>query len=277
MLNMNQDEIDWGSLSKREFKRLEMEHELGHEVDNISYKKSTFAPIVKEEDWSTKEALAVACSIFRQKGYTSTSVHLADDPTGDQRWHNKEMLMYELMPRLANSKYLLNFVATEQDYEQAEVIIKYFRRLSFGVIGDSLNDYLSKMFSVTQKDRVSIQDLGVLASAPMLYDKEITQKEVAEQIKDTEKTYIGKEGESVTVNIRYIKIKFLPNINCFAHTAVTDTNHLITFLNKIELGKPGTTQKIKARVKKHGVDYHTKHPETQLNYVKVVDNILVWQ
>lgn len=232
---------------------------------------------VKTPSWSTIDALSLACCIFRNKGYTSTTTYLSDDPSNENRWNNKEILTYELMPSIASKDYILKFTVTESDVEQAEAIVKYYRRLSFGVIGDSLNDYMNRIFAITQKDQITLNDLGVLASVPYVYDKEISEKEIVGQIKNAEESYIGKPGETVTLNIKYIQTKFLPKLNCFAHTAITDTNHLVNFLNKIELGKPGVTNKIKAKVKNHSVNYHTKRPETQLNYVKVVDNILVWQ
>lgn len=232
---------------------------------------------LSEQKFPTKTVLAIACCIYRQKGYTSTSTYLAENPNGDHRWTNKDMVTYQLFPTLAGSNYILNFNPTTEDQEQAEAIIKHFRRLTFGVIGDNLNDYMSRVFQVTQTENVGISDVGVLASVPQVYDREITVKEVKDQIKDTVKEYLGKEGDTITLNVRYITTKFLPQINCFSHEAITDTNHLISFLNKIELGKVGTSQRIRARVKKHTVNYFTKTPETQLNYVKVVDNILIWQ
>lgn len=232
---------------------------------------------INEQKWSTVEILSMACSIFRQKGYTSTSSYLESDPTGEQRWTNKDHLCYQIVPKLADSKYLAQFSVTEEDTEQAESIIKHFRRLSFGVIGGDINDYLQRVFAVTQNDSVMFKDFGIIASVPHVYHKEITAKEIKSQIKDTVQEYIGKIGDTVFLNIRYIETRYLPKLNCYAHSAITDTKHLVNFLNKIELGRAGTTQKIRAKIKAHGVNYTTKTPETQLNYVKAVDTMLVWQ
>lgn len=232
---------------------------------------------INDQRWTTIEVLSMACAIFRNKGYTSTSSVLESDPSGELRWTNKDHLCYQLVPKLADSKYLSKFTVTDQDLEQAESIIKHFRRLSFGVIGDNINDYLKRVFASTQNDTVMFKDFGVLASVPYVYDKEITAKEIKAQAKGTVQEYIGKIGETVFLNIRYIETRYVPKLNCYAHGAVTDTNHLVNFLNKIELGKPGTTQKIRAKVKAHGVNYTTKTLETQLNYVKAVDTTFVWQ
>jgi predicted class III extradiol MEMO1 family dioxygenase len=52
---------------------------------------------------------------------------------------------------------------------------------------------------------------------------------------------------------------------------------LVNFLSKKQLGVVGQTQKIRAKVKEHGVEFQTKVLQTKLNYVKVVDIDLVWQ
>lgn len=219
----------------------------------------------------TKKALALACAIFRIKGYSNTYTYKDGEGTA---YTNKDMLTYALYPELSPKNYLLDFLPTEQDRESAEAIVKYYRRLSFGIIGDNIVDYLRKVFSVSQSERVAFSDLGILASIPQSYQREQTAKEIKSQIKDTVKEHLGQEGQPITVTIKYLSARYVPNLNCFAHEAVTDTNHLVGFLNKISLGEAGQTQRIKGRVKRHGVNYNTKTPETQLNYVKVLETMV---
>jgi hypothetical protein len=232
---------------------------------------------VNERSWSAIEALAMACSVYRQKGYTSTSTVISGEPSDERRWTNKDHLIYQLVPELASHTYLSSFKITDQDLETAEAIIKYFRRLSFGVLGENLNDYMARVFNVTQKEQITFAELGIVASVPQVYEREIQSKEIKNIARETKQEYLGKEGDKLTLHIRYINTRFVPNLNCFAHDAVTDTNHLVNFLSKIEMGKPGVCQTVQARVKRHGVNYHTKTFETQLNYVKILDNTLVWQ
>jgi hypothetical protein len=225
----------------------------------------------KERYTDTRQSLAVACAIFRIKGYSNSFTYREGEVAGHS---NKDMLTYALYPKLSPKDYILEFHPTDEDRESADVIIRYFRRLSFGIIGDNIHDYLRKVFSVSQNEQVAFSDLGILASIPQSYHKEMIQKEIKSQIKDTVKEHLGQEGQPISVNIKYLSVRFVPTLNCFAHEAVTDTNHLVSFLNKIDLGQPGQAQKIKARVKRHGVNYHTKTPETQINYVKVLETMV---
>jgi len=231
----------------------------------------------KDRTWLTRDALAVACCIFRKRGYTNSSVHLSDNPTSDQRYTSKDMLTYALLPEVASHDYILQFIPAEEDTQTADNIITHFRKLTFGIIDNSLNDYMNRVYAVTQAEKVDIADLGVLASVPQTYDREIQTKQIKNVAKETKQEYLGQEGAVLTLHIQYINTRFVPNLNCYAHDAVTDTNHLVNFLSKTELGKAGTCHTIRARVKKHGVNYQTKTIETQLNYVKILDRELVWQ
>lgn len=232
---------------------------------------------LSERLWNTEDVLAMACCIFRQKGYTNTSTFISTDVTNENRWTNKDMLSYTLCPQIASKDYILNFSPTDEDKELAAAIVKHFRRLMFGVIADANSDYMDRVFKSTQNEKVKIADFGIIASVPYVYEREILKKELSQQIKDTVEGWIGKEGESVVLNIRYINTRFVPKLNCFQHQAITEDRYLVGFLNKIELGRAGTNQKIRAKVKKHTVNYETKTPETQLNYVKPLDTILEWQ
>ena len=74
---------------------------------------------VNERSWSAIEALARACSVYRQKGYTSTSTVISGEPSDERRWTNKDHLIYQLVPELASHTYLSSFKITDQDLETA--------------------------------------------------------------------------------------------------------------------------------------------------------------
>lgn len=231
---------------------------------------------VNERVWPAEEVLTMACAIYRTKGYTSTSTFIAADPDSESRWNNKEHLCYQMVPDL-DKEYKVLIKVTQEDADMARNIVQYYRRLAFGVIGDTLNDYMQRVFSSTQKAEVTFKDFGIVASVPAVYEKEMVKKRITKEAKESKQEHLGEIGQTLELNIRYINTRYIQKLNCYGHDAVTDTGHLINFLNKSELGKTGLSQKIRAKVKAHGVNYTTKTIETQLNYVKVLDNILVWQ
>lgn len=232
---------------------------------------------VNDMKWPAEQVLTMACAIFRTKGFTSTSTYISSEPDSELRWTSKEHLCYQLVPSIATKDYKTLINITTADVAMAEEIIKYYRRLSFGVIADSISDYMQRVFATTQTTEVNFKDLGVIASIPSVFDKEMIKKRIQEEAKNSVQEYIGTIGGTVELNIRYINTRYIKKLDCWGHDAVTDTGYLVNFLNKKELGKSGETQRIRAKVKAHGVNYTTKSMETQLNYVKPLDNILVWQ
>jgi hypothetical protein len=233
-----------------------------------------FTPL-KDRVWPAETVLAMACAIFRTKGYTSVS-SIASTDESENRWNSKEHLSYQLVPDLTKD-YKVLIKVTQEDTDNASTIINYYRRLTFGVIADSLNDYMQRVFSSTQQPEVSFKDFGILASVPSLYFKEMEKKRILQESKEAKQEHLGVIGNSILLNVRYINIRYIPKLNCYAHDAITDTGHLVNFLNKAALGKNDEMQTIRAKVKAHGVNYTTKSIETQLNYVKTIDNELVWQ
>lgn len=231
---------------------------------------------LKDQTWPAEEVLTMACAIFRTKGFTSASSFVSSDTDSDLRWNSKEHLCYQMVPDL-DKTYKVLVSVTQEDVDNANAIVHYYRRLTFGVIADNLNDYMQRVFSSTQKPEVFFKDFGILASVPSLYFKEMEKKRIITESKSAKQEHLGEVGQSIELNIRYINTRFIQKLSCYAHDAITDSGHLVNFLNKSELGKSGTNQKIRAKVKNHGVNYTTKSIETQLNYVKVLDNVLVWQ
>ena len=231
---------------------------------------------VTERVWPAEEVLTMACAIYRTKGYTSVSTFTTSDPESESRWNNKEHLCYQMVPEIADKEYKVLINVTQQDADTAHAIVQYYRRLAFGVIGDTLSDYMQRVFSSTQKPEVMFKDFGILASVPSVYDKEITKKRIEKEAKNTIQEHIGKIDDYVVLEIRYINTRYIQKLNCYGHEAVTSTGHLVNFLNKLELGKPGTTQKIRAKVKAHGQNYTTKTVGTRLNNEKVLDTEFIW-
>lgn len=232
---------------------------------------------VNDRAWPAEQALAMACAVYRVKGFTSTSAYTADQQDSDARWNSKEHLCYQLLPEIADKDYKILINVTQEDVNTAQAIVQYYRRLTFGVIADSLNDYMQRVFASTQKSQLTFKDFGVLASVPSVYHKELDRKRIEKEAKNTVQAHVAQVGDTVTLSIRYINTRLVAKLNCYAHDAVTSEGHLVNFLNKSQLARSGDVQRVRAKVKSHGVNYSTKTLETQLNYVKVLDTDFVWQ
>lgn len=232
---------------------------------------------INDRKWPTLLAVTVACAINRQKGFTSVSAYTFSDPSDDSRWTNKDILSYTMVPEIASKDFKIMIKTKPCDLEEAEAIIKHYRRLSFGVMSEQITEYMNRVFQVTQSEEVGFSDFGVLASVPSVFQKEVTAKETLDQIKTTLPEHVGKEGDSVTLDVVIIDARFVKQIDCWSHEAVTSTNHFVSFLSKTKLLDRKSVARIQGKVKSHTEHFKTKTPETRLNYVKIVDNNLVWQ
>jgi hypothetical protein len=232
---------------------------------------------VTERTWTSEEALTMACAIFRTKGFTSTS-SMAFAQEGVQRvWTSKEHLSYQLVPEIASPEYKELINVKQEDADAAADIIRHYRKLTFGVIADDLGDYMTRVFSSTQNEQVTFKDLGVIASVPSAYQKDMESARLKKESKNSVQEHIGVVGDSIELTIRYINTGFVQKLECYAHDAITNSGHMVNFLNKKKLGEVGQVQQIRAKVKSHGANYQTKALQTQLNYVKVIDIEFVWQ
>ena len=91
-----------------------------------------------------------------------------------------------------------------------------------------------------------------------------------------ESRHIGNVKEVVVGMFTLNEIRFIDKFACHVCNGSMDGN-LVSFFKNFDqtqvLPKEGTTFNIKAKVKRHGENFITKFPETQLNYVRFkVDN-----
>jgi hypothetical protein len=232
---------------------------------------------INERTWTAIEVLSLACAFNRERGFTSVSKVSFAEPTDTARWTNKDMLSYTLVPEITSKDFNVLVKVKPCDLEEAAAIIKYYRRLSFGVLAENINDYLQRVFHVTQTEQVKFKDFGVIASVPSVYAKEVHGKEILNQIKTTKNEHLGIENQTLDLTVVVLETKLVEQIGCWSHLAITNDDYLVSFLSKNRLLESKQIAKIRGKVKKHSQHWKTKTAETQLNYVKVVDNSLDWQ
>jgi hypothetical protein len=229
---------------------------------------------IDQKVWTAIEVLTLACAINREKGFTSVSKVTFSDSV---KLTNKDILYYNLIPQVAPQDFNDLIKVKSCDLEEAEAIIKYYRRLSFGVLAENISDYLQRVFHVTQTEQVKFKDFGVIASVPSVWSREVHGKEILNQIKTTKNEHLGIENQTLNLAVVVLETKLVEQIGCWSHLAITSDDYLISFLSKNRLLESKQVAKIQGKVKKHAQHWKTKTAETQLNYVKVVDTSLDWQ
>lgn len=223
---------------------------------------------MSERIYEMLDVLALSCAIQRSKG-KYVGVQTVWDGKVDEHT-SKDILFFYLVPGTSPEGFVPNVKVTDDDKQQANEIIKFYRKLTFGVLAENVNDYLKSISRILGNSEITIKDFGIISSIPNTYERDVIRSEKDKIIKQTQGEIFGNVGDSVNLFCCLIDIHFIKSIECFAHVAVDSQGRLIEFLNKKQLGFENDNIQIKAKIKGHSNHYQTKKPLTQLNYVKVI-------
>jgi len=228
---------------------------------------------------NTSKVLAQCFASYRinNNEYVSDTRRYSEDvPT---KFSNKEMLVYNLMANkdiAFRPKDFVPFTPTEEDIQNAKDAVVYINKdTSLQQIAGTLSDYMKNLVVCINSEELHKNDFGVVAVLPKIYFETKNKKEYKKKLKSefTESRHLGIPGQVVTGLMTVNEIKFVEKFGCHVVNGNIE-NNLVSFFKNFEAGKElptnGTTINIKGKVKRHGENFITKLPETQLNYVKIV-------
>src|SRR6056300_328120 len=154
--------LDWGNMSKSEFKRWELEYELADESGKqVNYSKPLPPKTVKLTD-----ALAVAYAAYRINGetYTKDTRRFSE---GDNKtlFDNKSLVRYYWTKKLqlSDAPYLPTdfemFEPTEEDYTSVQEALKWMKRYVMLGLGE-LDNFKADMVRELSQDEVPFKGMG---------------------------------------------------------------------------------------------------------------------
>ena len=127
--------------------------------------------------------------------------------------------------------------------------------------------------------KIQRDHFGIVCLLPKIYFEKNKTKSLKKDMKEKygASTHIGSVGDKLFDQEVFVTdVKFVEKFGCHAINGVIG-NNLISFFKEFEQGKPlpkvDATLKINAKVKRHGENWITKMPETQLNYVKILNKL----
>jgi len=259
--------LDWGAMSKAEFKRMELAYELKDEDDRPGIYKPLPLKTVAISD-----ALAVACAAHRIRGgYQKHTRRFSENKPTEHS--NKEMVKFYFAAKAGQyvDPDFVAFQATEQDYEQAAEVKKWMKRYVMLGLGD-LDDFKRDMVAELSKDEVPIVGVGLgrIAYAPEFVKRDMHEsslkKEIRVEYRDS--VHIGKEKDNIECVVKILDKRYSNQWESYNYTAVTTEGNLVSFMNKFEF-TIGEMKRIKAKVKAQTKNRLFEANETRLNYVKV--------
>ena len=266
----NPNTLDWGSMSKSEFKRWELEYELADEGKLTRYNKPLPPKTVKLTD-----ALAVAYAAYRinNNTYTKDTRRFSEDtPT---QFDNKSLVRYYWTTKLDmhDAQYLPTdftmFEPTEADYENVAEALKWMKRYVMLGLGD-LDDFKRDMVTELNKEEVPVKSMGRIAFAPEFIARDQHEsglkKEIRIEYRDS--VHLGKEKDPVEAVVKILDKRYSAQWESYNFTAVTTDGNLVSYMNKFDQ-EIGSMKRIKAKVKTLTKNRLFDANETRLNYVKL--------
>ena len=138
---------------------------------------------------------------------------------------------------------------------------------------------LHDAIEAVKAEKIQRDNFGIVCLLPKIYFEKSKNKTLKNTMKEQygESMHIGTIGDKLFDQEVFVTdIKFVDKFGCHAINGAIG-NNLISFFKEFEQGKPmpkpDTKIKINAKVKRHGENWITKMPETQLNYVKILNKL----
>lgn len=263
----NPADLDWGSMSKSEFKRNELAYELADEDASV---KGLYRTPNKKE-YSVQEALAVAFAAYRINGFEyNKNLRRFEEETNPTLFPNKDLVKYHF----ANGahwvpKDFVDFESTAEDYDAVNDALTHFKSYTFKVLAGQLKPFQQDALKAISGDTVKSQQLGLVAYIPELVSRELKENAFKKLLRTEyhNSEHIGKEKDVLEGNIKILQRTYSRKWE--SNNYIADYMGNIVSFMKADVFEEGSRYNVKAKVKSHGRNRLFDVNETRLNYVKV--------
>ena len=262
--------LDWGAMTKQEFKHMELAYELQDEDDRPITRKPLPLKTV-----SLQDALAVAYAAYRvnKETYIKETRRFTEEGNKTQ-FPNKDLVRYYWQKKLNTSEaqWLPSdfemFEPTEEDYASVEEARKWMKRYVMLGLGD-LDGFKADMIKELSQDQVAVKSMGRIAFAPEFIkrDKHETSLTKTIRVEYRDSKHIEPVGAAVDGVAEFLDKRYSAQWESYNYTCVIDGN-LVSFMNKFD-HQVGARMRLKGKVKSHTKNKLFSADETRLNYVKL--------
>ena len=263
-------ELNWGAMTKQEFKRMELAYELQDEDDTPITRKPLPLKTV-----SLQDALAVAYAAYRvnKETYIKETRRFTEEGNKTQ-FPNKDLVKYYWMKKLNHSdaQWLPSdfemFEPTEADYASVEEARKWMKRYVMLGLGE-LDGFKADMIKELSQDQVPVKGMGRIAFAPEFIkrDRHETSLTKTIRVEYRDSKHIEPVGATVEGVVEFLDKRYSAQWESYNYTCVIDGN-LVSFMNKFD-HQVGARMRLKGKVKSHTKNKLFSADETRLNYVKL--------
>lgn len=260
--------LDWGSMSKAEFKRRELEYELAHE-DNAIILRGTNR-MQQQDKFNTDEVLALAVAVDREQGFIRSGYGFTDE-NGKTVKDNKTAIMMNLLDRVEEK-----IVITDEDRKTAESMKEHFSgSLTFKKLGATLNDFEQAVLNLVNTDEVGVYEVSVAASLPNSMRHSVKRDAVKERLDAliARSLPVGSLNQRGRFVLDVVDVTFIKKMGVHMVTCIESDNNVVKFWFSKDPDVTGVLQgntiTVTGFVKTQGKSKYSNCMETMINRVKV--------
>lgn len=223
--------------------------------------------------YDVQKVLALSCAAQRTYGLylkETESIYTADGKFVCIKHPNKELVRYALgivqYDHTEPEFQPVRVVLMSEDFEEAEKITKYYKRLMFAAVkGD--NDFQTEVNSLLESGLMTKDKVGFIACLPSVYLRDLGKNKIDRALRDCLNESLGEVGSSILDrDCEILQVKRSTNFDAHNILAIID-NKIVSWFSKYPLNL-GPCVLVKGKIKGVGENWHTKKVETRLNYVK---------
>jgi hypothetical protein len=216
-------------------------------------------------DYPADHVWAYAVEAHRANGGYYKKTEWDSDDNGDivqTRVSNKEMVLSMLKSLDKPNNAML---AAGQEYRE------FWQGQMLQLLTDGVNDFVKTVIVVAEKDTIESElELSVVVSCIESADKQKKNQQLEHRKRSLNSGWRYSVGSPVEFrsDVEVICCRYLDKIGAYAVDSIIDGDLYFWWSQRDVAVK--TYKYLTARVKKTDVDFYTKVPVTQLNYVKVL-------
>jgi hypothetical protein len=225
------------------------------------------------EQFPVQKVLELACAAQRtNEAYikVSESVYDASGSFLFIKHSNKDLIRHTLGISDAQGSEERTMPAllriSASDVEQAEDILKYFRRLMFAAVTGE-NEFQIEVNSLLESEMMPANKLGFIACLPSVYARDVAQNKVKKAAQQSEEGFLAEIGAQLRdLDAEIISSVKSKNFEGYNIDAIIN-NKMASWMNKTNL-ELGPAVIVKAKVKDFNKHWKYQNDVTRLHFVK---------
>jgi hypothetical protein len=227
------------------------------------------------DTFSTDEALKLSFAIYRiNKNYYKETVY--DKDGNVSFWGNKDAIKFMFALKAISEGSKNHWVpeqfepveVTNEDVAALESARSHFKRYTFLMIGNDLSQFQRDTFAAFSSEECTPKNVGFVAYVPAMIQRELHDLAYRRRLKtDFVDSVHYNVDSSISGELEILRSFYLKDYNLYSYIAGVGGN--LVHFNKDKKYEIGSKYSIRAKAKKHEIEYDTRLPMTKLNYVKL--------